>query len=80
MDKLNSYVLFSSGSTVAVLTIIKHRISDTLDVKDILRAIALNMSKAFDKVFYRGLLYKLSSYVIYGSVVLVTKSFLSGLC
>lgn len=75
MYKVNSYVLFSSGSTVGVLTIIKHRVSDTLDIKDILRAIALNILKAFDD---SGLIYNLSSYVIYGSVFLVSKSFLSG--
>lgn len=46
------YVLHSFKSTADVLMSITHRISEALDNKDILRAIALDISKAFHKVWH----------------------------
>ena len=42
------------------------------------RAIALDISKAFEQVWHKGLLCKLSSYGISGRVHSIIKSFLTG--
>ena len=42
------------------------------------RAIALDISKAFDKVWHAGLLHKLKSYGVSGSLFSIIKSFLTG--
>ena len=57
---------------------ISHRISKALDSTFDARAIALDISKAFDQVWHKGLLYKLSSYGISGRVYSIIKSFLTG--
>lgn len=49
--------------------IITHRIIEAIDNKIILRLIALNILKVFDKVWYRGMLHKLSSCGITGRVL-----------
>ena len=45
-------------STADVLTVISHRISEALDSTYDARAIALDISKAFDQVWHKGLLHK----------------------
>ena len=72
------YGFRSSRSTADVLTVISNRISGALDNSCDARAIALDISKAFDKVWHRGLLHKISSYGISGRIFSVIKSFLSG--
>lgn len=42
-----------------------------------LKAIVLDLSKAFDKLWYMGLQHKLSSFCISGGVFAITQSFLS---
>ena len=71
------YGFRSSRSTADVLTVISHRISESLDGGFISRAIALDISKAFDRVWHKGLLHKISSYGIAGNVFSIIKSFLS---
>ena len=71
------YGFRSARSTADVLTVISHRISQALDNGFESRAIALDISKAFDKVWHKGLLLKLASYGISGTVLSTIKSFLS---
>ena len=52
----------SSRSTADVLTIITHRISRALDSNLEARVITLDISKAFDKVWHKGLLHKITNY------------------
>ncbi|MEL7340328.1 MAG: reverse transcriptase family protein, partial [Bacteroidota bacterium] len=72
------YGFRSARSTADVLTVITHRISEAMAMGNHSRVIALDISKAFDKVWHKGLLLKLSSYGISGKVLAVIKSFLSG--
>ena len=74
----SQYGFRSSRSTADVLTVITDRISRTLDKGFDARAIALDISKAFDKVWHKGLLLKLSSYGVSGRILGIIKSFLSG--
>ena len=74
----SQYGFRSSRSTADVLTVITDRISRTLDKGFDARAIALDISKAFDKVWHKGLLLKLSSYGVSGHILGIIKSFLSG--
>ena len=71
------YGFRSCRSTADILTVITHRISDALDRGFETRTIALDISKAFDKVWHAGLLHKLTSYGISGKVFAIVKSFLS---
>ena len=64
-------------STADVLTVISHRISEALDSTYDARTIALDISKAFDQVWHKGLLHKLSSYGISGRIYSIIKSFRS---
>ena len=72
------YGFRSSRSTADVLTVITHRISEAIAKGNHTRVVALDISKAFDKVWHKGLLHKLSSYGIGGNLYAVIKSFLSG--
>ena len=72
------YGFRSSRSTADVLTVITHRLSEAMTGGNHSRVIALDISKAFDKVWHKGLLLKLSRYGISGKVLAVIKSFLSG--
>ena len=71
------YGFRSYRSTADVLTVITHRISEAIAKGNHTRLIALDISKAFDKVWHKGLLHKLSSYIC-GNMHAVIKSFLSG--
>ena len=71
------YGFRSSRSTADVLTVITHRVSQALDEGFMTRAVALDISKAFDKVWHRGLLLKLSKNGISGKVLGIIESFLS---
>ena len=83
LDKNNllsdvQYGFRSARSTADVLTVITHRISKTLASGQLCRVTALDISKAFDKVWHKGLIHKLSSYGISGNIMSAIKSFLSG--
>ena len=71
------YGFRSSRSTADILTVISDRISRSLDVSLETRTVALDISKAFDKVWHKGLLLKLRSYGISGKILSLLKSFLT---
>lgn len=66
------------GFTLARSTVIIHRISEVLDNKYISRTIALHISKAFEKVCYKGVTAQALHYGITGRVSSIIKSFLMG--
>ena len=72
----HQYGFRSSRSTADLLTVITERIHRVLDVSGEARAVALDISKAFDKVWHAGLLHKLKAYGISGSVFELIRSFL----
>ena len=84
VSHLESHGLFSdhqygfrkSRSTADLLTVITERIYRALDGNGVARAVALDISKAFDKVWHSGLLHKLSAYGIRGKVFNILQSFL----
>lgn len=61
-----------------VLSTITHGISEALENKNNSRTIALDISKAFDKVCHKGILLKLSRYGITGRVYSIIMSFIPG--
>ena len=61
------YVFRSSQSNADLLTIVSHRIARAFNRSGATRAVALDISKAFDRVWH-GLLHKLKSYGISGQI------------
>ena len=84
-EKLEKYDLFSdfqygfrsSRSTAYLLTVVSDRIARAFNTSGATRAVALDISKAFDRVWYAGLLYKLKSYGISSQIFGLISSFLS---
>ena len=70
------YGFRSSGSTAELLTVISNRIARTFNRSGATRAVALDISKAFDRVWHGGLLHKLNSYGISGQIFGFISSFL----
>ena len=69
---------FRSGrSTADLLTVITERVNCALDNSGQARAVALDISKAFDKVWHAGLIRKLEGYGVCGRVLRIISSFLS---
>ena len=62
------YGFRSSQSTVDLLTIVSDRIARPFNSSGSTRAVALDISKAFDRVWHTGLLLKLKSYGISGQI------------
>ena len=60
------YGFRSSRSTADLLTVVSDRIARAFNRSGATRAVALDISKAFDRVWHAGLLYKLKSYGISG--------------
>ena len=58
------YSFRSSRSTADLLTVVSDRIAWTFNRSGATRAVALDISKAFDRVWHVGLLHKLKSYGI----------------
>ena len=58
----------SSRSIADLLTVVSDRISRTFNRSGATRAVALDISKAFDRVWHAGLLQKLKSYGISGQI------------
>ena len=85
VDHLEKYGLFSdfqyvfrcSQSTVDLLTVVSDRIARAFSRSGATRAVALDISKAFDRVWHAGLLHKLKSYGISGWIFWLISSFLS---
>ena len=70
------YGFRSSRSTADLLTVVSDRIARAFNNRST-RAVALDISKAFDKVWHAGLLHKLKSYGISGQTFGLISSFLS---
>ena len=71
------YGFRSSRSTADLLTVVSDRIARNFNRSGATRAVALDISKAFDRVWHAGLLHKLKSYVISGQIFGLIFSFLS---
>ena len=67
----------SSQSTADLLTVVSDRIARAFNRFGATRAVALDISKAFDRVWHAGLLHKLKSYRISGQIFSLISSFLS---
>ena len=64
-------------STTELLTAVSDRIARAFNKSGATRAVALDISKAFDRVWHAGLLHKLKSYGISGQIFGLISSFLS---
>ena len=71
------YGFRSSPSTAALLTVVSDRISRAFNRSGATRAVALDISKSFDRVWHAGLPHKLKSYGILGQLFGLISSFLS---
>ena len=71
------YGFRSSRSTADLLTVVSDRIARAFNRSEATRAVALDISKAFDRVWHAGLLYKLKSYGVSGQIFDLVSSFLS---
>ena len=83
MKVLGFFYRFQSGfrpgdSTVMQLVYIVHRIHEALDRGNEVRAVFLDISKAFDKVWHEGLLLKLKCLGIDGALYKWFECYLSG--
>ena len=71
------YGFRSSRSTADLLTVVSDRIARAFSRSGATRAVALDIFKAFDRVWHAGLLHKLTSYGISGEILDLISSFLS---
>ena len=71
------YGFRSCRSTADLLTVVSDRIARAFKRSGATRAVALDISKAFDRVWHAGLLHKLKSYGISGQIFSLISSFLS---
>ena len=71
------YSFRSSRSMADLLTVVSDRIAKAFDKSRATGAVALDISKAFDRVWHAGLLHKLKSYGISGQIIDLGSSFLS---
>ena len=71
------YGFRSSRSTADLLTVVSDKIARAFSRSGATRAVALDISKAFDRVWHAGLLHKLKSYGISGQIFGLISSFLS---
>ena len=67
----------SSQSTADLLTVVSDRIARAFNRSGATRAVALDISKAFDRVWHAGLLHKLKSYGISDQIFGLISSFLT---
>ena len=71
------YGFRSSELTADLLTVVSDRIARAFNRSGATRAVALNVSKAFERVWHASLLHKLKSYGISGQLFGLISSFLS---
>ena len=71
------YGFRSSRSTADLLTVVSDRIARVFNRSGATRAVAIDISKAFDRVWHAGLCYKLNSYRILGQIFGLISAFLS---
>ena len=77
VDHLEKCGFRSSQSTAYVLTVVSDRIARAFNRSGATRAMALDISKAFDRVWLAGLCHKLKSYGISGQIFGLISSCLS---
>ena len=63
------YGFRSCRSTADLLTVVSDRIARAFNRSEATRAVALGISKAFDRIWHAGLLYKCKSYGISGHIL-----------
>ena len=73
----SQYGFRSCRSTADLLTAVSDRIARAFNRSGATQAVALDISKAFDRVWHAGLLHKLMSYGISGQIFGLISSFLS---
>ena len=71
------YGFRSSQSTADLLTVVSDRIARAFNRSGATRAVALDISNAFDRVWHAGLFHKLKSYEISGQIFGLISCFLS---
>ena len=71
------YGFRSSRSTADLLTVASDRIARAFSKSGATRAVALDISKVFDRVWHAGFLHRLKSYGISGQIFGLISSFLS---
>ena len=71
------YGFRSCQLTADLLTVVSDRIAGAFNRSGATRAVALDISKAFDRVWHAGLLHELKSYGISGQIFGLISSFLS---
>ena len=71
------YGFRSSRSTADLLAVVCDRIARAFNRSGATRVVALDISKAFDRVWHAGLLHKFKSYGISGQIFVFISSFLS---
>ena len=71
------YTFRSSESTADLLTVVSDRIATAFNKSGATQAVALNIPKAFDRIWHADLLQKLKSYEISGQIFGLISSFLS---
>ena len=71
------YGFRSFRSTADLFTVVSDRIAKAFNKFGATRTVALDMSKAFDRIWHAGLLHKLKSYGISGQILGLISSFLS---
>ena len=71
------YGFWSSQSTANLLTVVSDRIARAFNRSGATRAVALDISEAFDRVRHAGLLHKHKSYGISGQIFGLVSSFFS---
>ena len=76
LSLLNQLQIFCR-STADLLTVVSDRIARAFNRSGATRAVALDISKAFDRVWYAGLLHKLKSCGISGQIFGLISCFLS---
>ena len=67
----------SSRSTADLLTVVSDRIARACNRSGATQTVALDISKAFDRLSHAGLFHKLKSYGILGQIFGLISSFLS---
>ena len=70
------YGFRSSQSTADLLTVVSNRTANTSNTSGATQAVAIDISKAFDRVSHAGLLHKLKSYGISRQIFGLNSSFL----
>ena len=77
-----SYFVFQYGfrsfcSIADLFTVVSDRITRVFNRSGVTRAVAIDTSKAFDRVWHAGLLHRLTSYEISGQIFCLISPFLS---